>query len=378
MAAKAEILSQLIGDIYDAALQPALWPDTIRRAAVFVGGSASALFSKSPVRRTGQVFQEWGVEPQYQASYFETYIRLDPATIGQFVFDVGEIYSTGDVIPYDEFRETRFYKEWAQPHGWVDTVSATLEKSATSFALFGVFRDAQQGLVDEETRHRMRLIVPHLRRAVLIGNVIDLHDDKNAMLADAFDTLAAGVFLVDEHARIVFTNAAGQALLGEAAFLHGAKGVLTMTDAQAGRALRDAIQAAAGGDVVMGVEGVAVPLSPQPDQRWLAHILPLTSGARQHAGIAYAAVAAVFVRRAALDTPSPMETVARLYRLTPSELRVLGAVIEVGGVSAVAEALGIAEATVKTHLQHLFEKTGLRRQADLVKLVASHANPLRD
>jgi DNA-binding CsgD family transcriptional regulator len=72
-----------------------------------------------------------------------------------------------------------------------------------------------------------------------------------------------------------------------------------------------------------------------------------------------------------------METVAKLYRLTPSELRVLGAVIDVGGVSAVAEALGISEATVKTHLQHLFEKTGLRRQTDLVKLIASHADPLR-
>jgi DNA-binding NarL/FixJ family response regulator len=378
MTSEADILSRLISDIYDAALQPALWPDTIRKAAIFVGGSGAALFSKSPVRLTGEVFQEWGVEPQYKASYFGTYIGLDPGTIGQFVFDVGEIYSTADVIPYGEFQETRFYKEWAQPQGWVDTIAATLEKSATSFALFGVFRHQQQGLVDAATRHRMGLIVPHLRRAVLIGNVIDLHDEKGAMLADAFDTLAAGVFLVDEQARIVFANAAGQVLLGEATILHGARGVLTMTDMDAGRAFRDAIQAAAGGDAVMGGKGVAVPLSPQPDRRWLAHILPLTSGARQNAGLAYAAVAAVFVRKAALDTPSPMQTVARLYKLTPSELRVLGAIIEVGGVAAVAEALGISEATVKTHLQHLFEKTGLRRQTDLVKLIAGHANPLRD
>jgi DNA-binding NarL/FixJ family response regulator len=151
-----------------------------------------------------------------------------------------------------------------------------------------------------------------------------------------------------------------------------------MVDGHAGRAFRDAIEAAVGGDLAIGVRGVALPLSSQPDRRWLAHILPLTSGARQRAGLAYGAVAAVFVRKAALDTPSPMQTVAWLYKLTPSELRVLGAIIEVGGVSAVAEALGISEATVKTHLQHLFEKTGLRRQTDLVKLIAGHANPLRD
>jgi DNA-binding CsgD family transcriptional regulator len=38
--------------------------------------------------------------------------------------------------------------------------------------------------------------------------------------------------------------------------------------------------------------------------------------------------------------------------------------------------LGTAESTVKTHLHHVFTKTGTRRQADLVKLVAGFSNPL--
>jgi DNA-binding CsgD family transcriptional regulator len=42
----------------------------------------------------------------------------------------------------------------------------------------------------------------------------------------------------------------------------------------------------------------------------------------------------------------------------------------------VAEALGVAETTVKTHLGRLYEKTGTRRQAELVKLVAGFSNPL--
>ena len=41
-----------------------------------------------------------------------------------------------------------------------------------------------------------------------------------------------------------------------------------------------------------------------------------------------------------------------------------------------ADALGVAEPTVKTHLHRLFGKTGTGRQADLVKLVAGYANPL--
>jgi DNA-binding CsgD family transcriptional regulator len=58
------------------------------------------------------------------------------------------------------------------------------------------------------------------------------------------------------------------------------------------------------------------------------------------------------------------------------ELRVLLAIVEVGGVPEVAEALGIAETTVRTHLNQNYRKTGVNRQADLVKLVAAFSNPL--
>ncbi len=62
--------------------------------------------------------------------------------------------------------------------------------------------------------------------------------------------------------------------------------------------------------------------------------------------------------------------------MTPTELRVLLAIVEVGGIPEVAVALGVADSTVKTHVGRLFEKTGASRQADLVKLVAGYSTPL--
>jgi DNA-binding CsgD family transcriptional regulator len=76
--------------------------------------------------------------------------------------------------------------------------------------------------------------------------------------------------------------------------------------------------------------------------------------------------------------PSPLEVLAKLYQLTASELRVLQAVVEVGGVPAVAEALGISRATVRTHLHHVFQKTATKRQSELVKLVAGSATPFAE
>jgi DNA-binding CsgD family transcriptional regulator len=58
------------------------------------------------------------------------------------------------------------------------------------------------------------------------------------------------------------------------------------------------------------------------------------------------------------------------------ELRILMAIVEIGGVPEVSEALGIAETTVKTHLSRVFQKTGTRRQVDLAKLLAGYTSPL--
>jgi DNA-binding CsgD family transcriptional regulator len=134
--------------------------------------------------------------------------------------------------------------------------------------------------------------------------------------------------------------------------------------------------AAGNGDAAVGRKGIAVPLRARDGGRYLANVLPLTSGARRKAHISYAAAATVFVHKATLDRPSPPEAIAQEFGLTPAELRVLFAIIEVGGVREVAEVLGISEATVKTHLHHLFGKTGTGRQVELVRLVAGYANAL--
>src|SRR5262249_32852572 len=139
------------------------------------------------------------------------------------------------------------------------------------------------------------------------------------------------------------------------------------------RTLRDAFSGAESGDAGLGTQAIAVPLVNNDGVYHLAHVLPLTSGARRRAGAGYAATAAMFVRRVQLEEPSMPEVIGKLYDLTPSELRVLLAVFQSAGVADLAASLGISEATAKTHLGRVFTKTGTKRQADLVKLVAGFA-----
>jgi DNA-binding CsgD family transcriptional regulator len=82
------------------------------------------------------------------------------------------------------------------------------------------------------------------------------------------------------------------------------------------------------------------------------------------------------VHKAALEAPSPPEVIAKTFKLTPSELRVLLGIVQVGNVPETAVALGMGRATVRTHLLRLYAKTGTGYQTELVKLVAGFTNPL--
>jgi DNA-binding CsgD family transcriptional regulator len=190
------------------------------------------------------------------------------------------------------------------------------------------------------------------------------------------DALADAVILVAADGRITHANAAAGNVFERGNILRNAAGLLSAANARAGQELREAISACGSGDDSLGLRGLAVALASYTGVQDVAHVMPLNSGARRGIGVSYGAVAAVCVRRAPLDTPSPAQILARRHQLTAGEVRVLQAAVDIGGVADMAEALGLAQATVKTHLHHLFQKTGARRQADLVKLVAANASPI--
>jgi DNA-binding CsgD family transcriptional regulator len=372
-----DTLLRLIGDIYDCTLDPESWNDVLPRMGSFVGGSGGGLFAHHPSRRSANIYYQFGTDPDYRQLYLQKYMTLDPMFGTYFVLDVGHVFSSSTLMPHPEFLQSRFYKEWVQPQGWYDNICVYLDKSSEGHAACVVFRNEREGVADDPARERMRLLAPHLRRAVLIGNLIDFKTAQAATFADAVDGLSAGVLFVDSSSRITHANAAGRHMIAEGNVVRGANGRFVASDPEADRALRDIFVTAGTGDATVGVKGVAVPLVARDGERYVAHVLPLASGARRSAGVNYAAVAALFVQKAALATQSPPEAVAKTFRLTPMELRILLAIVEVGGVPEVSEAFGIAETTVKTHLSHIFQKTGTRRQVELAKLLAGYTSPLQ-
>jgi DNA-binding CsgD family transcriptional regulator len=362
-------VAPIIEGIYDAALEPERWNDVVVSINNFVGGFACGLFSKNPISKWGETHFYCGADPHYIHMYAETHSQYDPLTkLPPF----GQVVSIPDLVQFDEFRRGPFYQEWLRPQGCIDAANVVLEKSDSSFPVLMTVLSHKK-MVDADMRQRIEAIVPHAQRAIAINKAIDLKKSEAATFASTIDAISSGIFLLGQNGRLIHANAAAHELLLADDCLRLTNGQLVACDSRFNQTLRKLFTSheAAGARC-----STALSLLTRNGDRYLCHVLPLNSSARAAVGANYKAIAALFVRKVALDLHSCSELLLRTFELTPSELRVLLAIVESSGVSATADKLGVAETTVKTHLQRVFAKTGASRQADLVKLAAGFSNPI--
>jgi DNA-binding CsgD family transcriptional regulator len=372
MTANRQLLS-VVEDIYDTTFDQSLWDNALTRIVEYTGARSCGLVTRSATDAI-HVTRHVGCKPHFLQTYLEHYGQFDP-THAIRLFDVGQIHSTEDWLPIEEFRKGQFYQEWARPQRLEDAASVLLDRSADGFSYFCLMKGG--GLVDDHLRRTLAPIVPHLLRAVLIGQVLHQQTRIAAPIEHAMDELKAGMFLLDGIGTITHANQSGRDILYRRDFLRMEQGRLVAADPQLNRILRDAVAASILGDGATRSESIALPFVARDGERFIGHLLPLTAGRRRNTGIAYDATAVLFVSRASLDAAVASDIIRKIFKLTPAEARVLLAVAELGSVSETSRNLDIAESTVKTHLGRIFTKTDTRRQADLVKLVAAFSPPVR-
>jgi DNA-binding CsgD family transcriptional regulator len=72
------------------------------------------------------------------------------------------------------------------------------------------------------------------------------------------------------------------------------------------------------------------------------------------------------------------ESLRQDFGLTPAEAGFTREVLKADGLQAAADRLGISLTTARTHLAHVFDKTGTRRQAELVRLILQSQPAIRE
>ena len=107
----------------------------------------------------------------------------------------------------------------------------------------------------------------------------------------------------------------------------------------------------------------------------VAHVRPLDFGDAR-AGRRSGTAAVIFITEAAEHTPPPVDALMTLFSLTWSEARVLEQIVSGKNRREAAAVLGVADSTVKTHLDNIYAKTGTSDQLGLCRLAAKLSWPI--
>ena len=362
----ARELSAALATLYDCVLEPQLWDEALAKLTRYVGGGAALLFHQDRVAKTGDFVRQYNADPHWTRLYFEKYVALNPVIPYLAFMDVGSISSFQRIVPEAEMVASPFYQEWMKPQEFWDVVVAVLDKSATSTGMFGINRTRAQGAAGDAELARMEAIAPHMLRVVTFARLFDGLQSQNAALRTVVEDAAEAVAILDADGRIVFANAAAKAAGERGAPFSVAANGLSFSRAGAGQALNDALARIRSGD--MGGGAASIPLGAD----WTASVLPVGSGVRASAG---GAAAIVSLRKIVPGAPAPMDALAAKFGFTPRELQVFMGIVQFGGVPEVAQMFGLAPTTVRTHLQRIFDKTGVRDQRDLIRIAMTYLGP---
>ena len=367
-AVSPQVLSELIGSIYDCALDPSRWEQTLADVTHTLDCDYSALHLTDLRRHQFLLNKTVGFDP-HQVRQTSKYLPEINAVLGGALaswpsLDEPHVVSRHLSSAYIE--TSPYFQELIKPAGIVDMMVFFLMRSPIYWSGFGVGRHERQGIITEREIKLGQLLLPHLRRAVTISKVLDIRTIEGARMAEALDALRCAVVLTNEHGVILHTNRLAERMLCDGRPIQSTRGILRATVPSAASDLHSALALAAGKEAAFGKTGLAIRLSEADLPPLFAHVLPLT-GSDFRTRLQPAAVAAVFIGTPP-DEQDGADAVGTVYGLTPAETRVLASLFAGRTLGETAASHRIGRTTVKTHLEHIFLKTGVTRQPELMRL----------
>lgn len=357
---------RLVGLIYDAALDPALWREALHELASQVGADAWHLVgwdAQMGVDKLGVISDP--IASDDLDRYNAYYGALDPRR--QLAAD-----SMGTVIACHHHFDARyvsgseFYQDFYLPIGLHYSMGATLHQGQALKYQIGLLRERGRAPFDSDQVAELTRLLPHFDRAFRLM-------ERGQTVARAEEIAAAGVeatplavIALDRIGRVIHCNRRGEKLLKEEYVLRLREGVLTCADG----CMASRFIAAVAATVTSG----------QPANLLVKHIknagehysVTLTSlpkrGAFSLAGEQQGALC--FVAPLSRRRIATARQLMELFGLSSAEARLARALTLGESLKEYARENDVRLPTVKTQLSTVFAKTDTDRQASLVRLVS--------
>lgn len=374
------MLPEVIGRIYDCALDPALWPETLAEIRGSLNFAHAALTLQALPHGGVLLNVASGIEGawlQRLADYGPEIVALwgGPANIAAAPLEEPVLLSEMNPGVVDGSGATnRFHEEWHRPQGVIDLAAVGLARDAQSLATLSFARHERHGPIGAHERDSLHRLAPHMRRAITISRLLDARAVAAATFEGVIEATHTPVLVIDGQLRVLYANGPALALLDRRDALRIAQGRLATSLPQATQSLAMAVARGAAGEADMARRGMAIPLRGADGVARALHVLPLRGGTLR-AGLMSAAAAAIFVSSAGPPPAEAGELVGPLFALSAKEAQVFDLIAQGLTPGEAATEMDIAVATVRTHLLRIYDKTGTRRQADLVRLAANLSLP---
>jgi DNA-binding CsgD family transcriptional regulator len=361
-----DILS-VIDQIYEAALRPALWPDALAMIGRYSDAWGVQLHLWDRAGRTVPFSATaGGVSASSEALYIAHYGALDPRVARLDSMAPGEMLVCTEHFDDRYVSRSEFYQDFLLPSGGRYVAGGKLCDDGTRAAIIGIHRGADRGPFDTAGLTRIRLLLPHLRRAIQIHQGLEATATEAGLLRAALDRLSLGVLLVDAQASIILLNAYAEAMLRRADGLFSARGRLAARAPDDHQALLAAIHRSGGSLAVRRAE---------TSQPLLLVAAPLSAGSASR--FAYRRSAVLLLVRDPADRAAPPETALQvLFQLTKREAAVASLLAAGHSLDEAAARLAIARETARVHLRRVFDKTETRRQGELIAVLQRSLAPL--
>ena len=373
-------LSELIGYIYDCVPDERSWNGLLLELCHATEGDVGTLSVINPERKRVRFCGVHG-EAAVTEPLVTTYAQHMPFFEMLRSLEVGHPYLMSDMTRMvgeagrEILEDTMMYREWNRPNGLTDSFCVSLFSKPDEVVCLNLVLSEDRRPVTPEDRALLAMIVPHIRRAAIMGTRLELSQHQTSSYRELIDQMAHSVVVVSRSMRILYANPAAEALMSSRYPIRSMRGHLVMSPQSSSERVERDVRLSASMEQDLGGASFAIPLG-DPDCPSIAHVVPL---ARRDIARRFEpdAAAAIVISARGAPPAQRMDVVGELYGLTAAERRVADMTVQGMPRAAIADTLGVRESTVKSQLESIFSKTGVSGQSALIILSRDLAAPIR-
>lgn len=349
----------VIDQLYEAAWAPELWPDALRSMCA-PSRSTQAVMLVFPTG-ADPVATGYNVPPQTNRDFISERWKQSPAVA--WALQNGHAEFTPFTVAFTP-AELAADPAVSQLYGLGlgDCLTSMLSLSGGDKVGFMVARARELGEYEPAEAGGLNALRPHLVRSVMVAARMRLEMARN--MVDALERLGLSAAVIDQKGRVVASNALLDEMSG--ALIPTAFGGIALGD----RLKTDRLKAALS-RVGLGEDGPAtsIPVNGTADcPPILLHLLPVRGRARDLFGGGHV----LLVASPTKPRPLPRPDVLRgLFDLSTAEARLVSELAAGGGLPLIAQRTGLSVHTLRVQLRAVMSKTGVHRQAELMRLVSS-------